>query len=247
VPVPKKQRTDDPTLALLETLIDTAPGETEADIDVLTPFQVVKNEIECYQNITREQWPKFEETIEWWNSKYTRENLPCLIQVAGAILACQPSSGGLECDFGLLKDVIGSRRASLGQGYVEIEMMLCLNKKLLLSNPERVVKLPNDMWNNCIPMRLTIEELDRENDTEDNDVDVDNDGEEDNNGMINVEVEDTSTLSSSGSDKEDSFGEFDAEEYEHIVTKTQQPVTETQVSTHRVFDSQETMVPGSLH
>jgi hypothetical protein len=65
--------------------------------------------------------------------------------------------------------------------------------------------------------------------------------------MINVAVEDTSTLSSSGSNEEDSFEVFDTEEYEHIVTKTQQPVTETQVSTHSVFDSQETMVPGSLH
>jgi hypothetical protein len=48
----------------LETLIATAPAETEADDNILTPFQEVKNEIECYQNVTREQRPKIEETIE---------------------------------------------------------------------------------------------------------------------------------------------------------------------------------------
>jgi hypothetical protein len=55
--------------------------------------------------------------------------------MACALLACHPSSGGLEYDFGLLKDVLKARRASLGQGFIEIEMMMKLNKGMFSSCP----------------------------------------------------------------------------------------------------------------
>jgi hypothetical protein len=48
--------------------------------------------------------------------------------------------------------------------------MLQLNKGLLLSNPEKVVKLPNDNWEEYIPMRLTIDELEN-NDTDNDEAD----------------------------------------------------------------------------
>jgi hypothetical protein len=117
-------------------------------------------------------------------------------------------------------------------------MMLRLNKGLLLSNPEKVVKLPNDRWEEYIPMRPTIDELD--NDNADND-EANND--EADNGE---DGKDLSTISSSGSEN-NLLEMFHTDEYNCIVAETQQPVTETQVSTHRVFDSQETMVPGSLN
>jgi hypothetical protein len=109
-----------------------------------SPYKVVKNEIEHYKNIGREKWPKFEETLEWWSSKDIRHHLPCLSQVASALLACRPSSGRLECDFGLLKDVLSPRRALPGQGYVEVELFLRLNKHLMFADPANVPQLPNN-------------------------------------------------------------------------------------------------------
>jgi hypothetical protein len=258
VPQRKRQRVEeDPTLALLESLIESTVTE-QINERTLTPIQVAQKEITYYRNVPRELWPKFEETVIWWCSRQTREKMPCLAQVACALLAGKPSSGGLECDFGALKEIISPKRASISQGFVEIEMMMKINKSLVHSAPEKVFQLPNDKWKEYTPSRPVIAPIhdlpidDTESDDDswnicghnyDDGVYVPNDnmGEEKETGNEGESVISEVTCNSSKS----SAG-FGINEYSDIYLPTQPAITESQLSTHRVFDSQETEIPGSL-
>lgn len=145
----KEQKVADPIMAMLDSMInEPAVHPTLHQSSEVSAKDVVEEEIKHYLEI--EDSPEFDDTIAWWTKRTNCDRLPCLSQVALAFLACKPSSGGLECDFGLLKDVLSPKRASLGQGFVEVEMMLKLNKHLLLSNPTDIPVLSNKTWKEFI-------------------------------------------------------------------------------------------------
>jgi hypothetical protein len=173
--------------------------------------------------------------------------MPCFSQVAKALLSCTPSSGGLECDFGLLKDVVKAKRASLNQGFVEVEMMLKLNKHLFISCPEKVVKLPNDKWEDYIPKRPQAEDVDADGDDEGEEAAPGEQLEEEETTFHSVSNIQNNRESEETDSDTNSLEEFGLDEYGDIVQETQLPLTDSQLSTVTVFDPEETQIPGKLY
>ena len=109
--------------------------------------------------------------------------MPCLAQVAGAVLACKPSSGGLECDFGTLSDVVTAKRSALDHGMVEDIMVVNVKGKLVPNDANKVVRLQPAHWEDHVPKRPVdmysddeevVEEVElqgTDNDSEDEDYD----------------------------------------------------------------------------
>jgi hypothetical protein len=84
--LPKKLCCEDPTLALLETLISPVAVAVCRMEVALTLNDVAKREMDYYLSILQETWSKFEETNAWWQSHQVVEKIPCMAQVVGALL-----------------------------------------------------------------------------------------------------------------------------------------------------------------
>jgi len=70
------------------------PGaEAEQNKRDLTPIEAAAAEIKFYKYLGKSDWLKFDKILEWWSSRFVKENLPCLSQVARAFLGCMPFSG----------------------------------------------------------------------------------------------------------------------------------------------------------
>ncbi len=103
------------TLELLSTAFDIVVDDDKKDINgsgerFETAAQMVNIEVQILKGIGAETnielWPESAELCKWWACQ---TSMPCLMQVALAILANKPSSGGLECDLGSLSDVLAPK------------------------------------------------------------------------------------------------------------------------------------------
>jgi hypothetical protein len=81
-PAEKRSKCDDPTWAILEEMIPGA--EAEQNKRDLTPIEAAAAEIKFYKYLGKSDWLKFDKILEWWSSRFVKENLPCLSQVARA-------------------------------------------------------------------------------------------------------------------------------------------------------------------
>jgi len=110
-----------------------------------------------------------------------------------------------------------------------------------------VIKLPNDKWEDYIPKRPQAEEADGD-DEGDEEGTAPNEEIEEEGATINCVSNTQSNRESEDTDSDtNSLEEFGLDEYGDIVQETQLPLTDSQLSTVTVFDSEETQIPGKLY
>ena len=134
----------------------------------MTETQMVAAETVILKEIgssNKAAWPDPSRLCSWGALKPQRTCMPCLGEVALAILANKPSSGGLECDLGAMLDVLAPKRSSLHAGLVEVNMFLKINKHLMPTNPDDVIMLGKE-WEEKIPKRPIMRLYDAEEDQE---------------------------------------------------------------------------------
>ncbi|BBN04664.1 hypothetical protein Mp_3g06630 [Marchantia polymorpha subsp. ruderalis] len=139
---PKRQKT---TMNLLASALKLPAGSSSSSSSSTptTAAQIVADEISVLQSITDpDDWPEPADLCQWYAQKHNQ--MPCISQVALAVLANKSSSGGLECDLGCMTDVIAPKRSAMRAGMVEINMFLKINKKLMKTNraDDRIPRRP---------------------------------------------------------------------------------------------------------
>ena len=141
------------TMGVLAGVLNRAAGATGERPAALSAAQKVEEEIKMLKQIGDDEadWPEPGDLWQWWARQHKR--LPSLTQAAMAILANKPSSGGLECDLGAMCEVLAPKRSSLRAGMVEVNMFLKLNKRIMPTNPDDVIRLDKKTWKDSVPHR----------------------------------------------------------------------------------------------
>jgi hypothetical protein len=157
-PPRKKRRSLAATMGYASPLSTASPGGSPSQEGVLSVSEQVDREIQDYKTLGV-TWTHGRETrsladcnaIEWWCSWGSRD-FPILAKVALAIFGILPGSGGLECDIGGFKDVIGPKRSRLDPAAVEMHLVVDKNKDLSELDPGKLVQLPKE-WERMYPSR----------------------------------------------------------------------------------------------
>lgn len=113
--------------------------------------KMVDAEIAAFKEIPKSACKDPTNFVKWWATSKDTENLRCLRVVASAYSGLKVGSGGLECDIGVMVDLVTPKRGSLGAGYVEALSFLKLNKQMMPFDPSVVEDLPKKSWTNYIP------------------------------------------------------------------------------------------------
>lgn len=118
--------------------------------ELLQATDIVQDELTCYGNLSHSNSMEVEDVITWWCQTQKVQH-PCLYQIVMAFFRTNPGSGGLECNFGALGDVVTHRRTSLAPGLVEAEMFLWWNRERVAIDNCKVKALPGQLWKAEIP------------------------------------------------------------------------------------------------
>ena len=127
---------------------------------------MAKAEIQIFKALDLKTEVEPQQACKWWGMKFRWELLPCSSKVTLALLANKTSTGGLECNFGGMNDVIAPKWSSLRAYLIEVNMFLKMNKHLLCSNVSEIVK-SDSQWEYFIPKQPTMSEYNTNDDDKD--------------------------------------------------------------------------------
>jgi hypothetical protein len=136
---------------------DPEPNEDDGTDDIhVVATKMVDAEIALFKSIPKSACPDPAKYADWWMKSDDTKDLACLSVVTSSLSALKVGSGGLECDIGVMVDLVTPKRASIGKGFVEALSFLKLNKELIPFDPTLIPPLPNSSWKSSIPGNGTV-------------------------------------------------------------------------------------------